>query len=159
MTVAAAPTVTVQAPAPAQAPLQPPKVEPASGVAVSVNWAPGATASLQSAPQAMPAGALETVPEPAPLRLTVSVTGISVNVAVTVVPALTVTVQSPVPVQAPLQPANVEPAAGVAVSVNAVPGSNGLGAVGAAGDAGGGAGDGAGPGAAPGHDEGDGRAG
>ena len=43
------------------------------------------------------------------------------NVAVTVVAALTVTAQVPVPEQAPLQPANVEPAAGVAVRVRAVP--------------------------------------
>ena len=43
------------------------------------------------------------------------------NVAVTVVAALTVTVQVPVPEHAPLQPANVEPPAGVAVRVSAVP--------------------------------------
>ncbi len=43
--------------------------------------------------------------------------------AVTEVAALTVTVQVPVPEQAPLQPAKVEPAAGVAVRVTAVPGS------------------------------------
>ena len=43
------------------------------------------------------------------------------NVAVTVVAALTVTVQVPVPEHAPLQLANVEPPAGVAVRVSAVP--------------------------------------
>src|SRR3989441_6769580 len=46
----------------------------------------------------------------------------SVNVAVTVFAALRVTVQAPVPEQPPpLQPVKVEPAAGAAVSVTAVP--------------------------------------
>src|SRR5260370_16045244 len=45
-----------------------------------------------------------------------------VKVAVTVVAALRVTVQAPVPEQPPpLQPLKVEPVAGVAVSVTAVP--------------------------------------
>ena len=44
------------------------------------------------------------------------------KVAVTVVAALRVTVQVPVPLQPPpLQPVKVEPAAGAAVSVTAVP--------------------------------------
>jgi len=44
-----------------------------------------------------------------------------VNVAVTLVAALTVTAQVPVPVQAPLQPENVEPEAAAAVRVTLVP--------------------------------------
>jgi hypothetical protein len=40
---------------------------------------------------------------------------------VTAVVAVIVTVQVPVPVQAPLQPLKVEPAVGAAVSVTAVP--------------------------------------
>jgi hypothetical protein len=44
------------------------------------------------------------------------------KVAVTLVPALTVTAHVPVPEHAPLQPANLEPAAAVAVSVTEVPG-------------------------------------
>ena len=45
-----------------------------------------------------------------------------VNVTVTVVAAVTVTVQGPVPLQPPpLQPPKMDPAAGVAVSVTAVP--------------------------------------
>ena len=43
------------------------------------------------------------------------------NVAVTVVLALTVTVQAAVPVHAPLQPVKVDPVTGVAVKVTWVP--------------------------------------
>jgi len=47
---------------------------------------------------------------------------VEVNVAVTVVAALRVTMQEPVPEQPPpLQPLKVEPALGVVVSVTAVP--------------------------------------
>ena len=45
----------------------------------------------------------------------------ALNVAVTDRAALMVTAQLPVPEQAPLQPANVEPPAGAAVSVTFVP--------------------------------------
>src|SRR5207244_96694 len=70
----------------------------------------------------MPAGALVTVPAPAPLLLTVSVKVCTAKVAVTVVAALSVTVQVPVPEQLPpLQPVKVEPAAGAADKVTAVP--------------------------------------
>jgi hypothetical protein len=122
VTVVAAFTVTAQAPVPLHAPLQPAKTEPAVAVAVSVNGVPGATDSEQSDPHEMPAGALVTVPAPVPLLVTVSVTGLRLNVAVTVVAALTVTAQVPVPLQAPLQPANVEPAAALAVRANCAPG-------------------------------------
>src|SRR5438067_1517807 len=70
----------------------------------------------------MPTGALVTVPLPVPAGVTVRVKVCSVKVAVTVVPAETVTTHVPVPEQPPpLQPLKVEPAAGVAVSVTAVP--------------------------------------
>ena len=70
----AALSVTVQVPVPVQPPpLQPVKVEPAAGAAVKVMAVPLAYVAEQVAPQAMPAGALETVPVPAPLGLTVSV--------------------------------------------------------------------------------------
>jgi len=69
----------------------------------------------------IPAGVLVTVPLPVPAFVTVRAIGTS-NVAVTVVAADRVTVHEPVPVQPPpLQPLKVDPAAGVAVSVTAVP--------------------------------------
>ena len=63
-----------------------------------------------------------TVPLPVPAVLTVSVNCwlCTLKVAVTVLAELIVTVHGPVPVQL-LQPANVEPLAGVAVSVTLVP--------------------------------------
>src|SRR5437773_5703179 len=74
----------------------------------------------------MPAGELDTVPDPAPAFDTVSGYWFSVNVAVTDVSTLSVTLHVPVPLQPPpLQPVNVEPAAVVAVSVTGVPLANG----------------------------------
>ena len=70
----AALSVTVQVPVPEQPPpLQPVKVEPAAGAAVKVTAVPLANAAEHAAPQAMPAGALVTLPVPVPLGLTVSV--------------------------------------------------------------------------------------
>jgi len=48
------------------------KFEPAAGVAVSVTAVPLVKFSLQSAPQAIPAGLEVTVPVPVPARDTVS---------------------------------------------------------------------------------------
>ena len=59
--------MTWQVPVPVQSPLQPVKVEPPAGVAVSVTRVP----ELKLAPQEMPAGLLETVPEPVPDLATV----------------------------------------------------------------------------------------
>ena len=65
--------VTTQVPVPEQPPpLQPVKVEPAAGVAVSVTAVALANAAEHVVPQEMPAGALVMVPLPAPLLLTVS---------------------------------------------------------------------------------------
>src|SRR6266704_739182 len=122
VTVVAALRVTVQAPGPEHPPpLQPLKVEPAAGAAVSVTAVPLVKLAVQVAPQVMPAGALVTAPLPVPALLTVSVK-VGVKVAVTVVAAETVTTHDPLPAQPPpLQPLKVEPAAGAAVSVTAVP--------------------------------------
>src|SRR5207249_4564618 len=123
VTVVAVATVTTQVPVPEHPPpLQPLKVEPAAGLAVSVTAVPLAKLAEQVAPQVMPAGELVTVPLPVPAGVTVRVKVCGVKVAVTVVAAETVTTQVPVPEQPPpLQPVKVEPAAGVAVSVTAVP--------------------------------------
>src|SRR5881628_3481596 len=103
-------------------PLQPVKIEPAAGAAVRVTAVPLVKLAEQVAPQVIPAGALVTVPLPVPALLTVSAKVGSVKVTVTVVAAETVTVQVPVPEHPPpLQPVKIEPAAGVAVSVTAVP--------------------------------------
>src|SRR5207244_6385826 len=75
VTACAALIVTVQVPVPVQPPpLQPEKVEPAAGTAVKVTEVPLANLAEQPMPpQTMPAGALVTVPLPAPALLTVSV--------------------------------------------------------------------------------------
>ena len=122
--VLAAVMVTAQVPVPAQAPDQPAKVEPATGLAVRVTTVPLVYASVQSVPQLIPAGELVTVPEPVPVLLAVKVKGPPppvLKVAVTVLAAFMVPAQVPVPVQAPDQPAKVEPAAGVAVRFTMVP--------------------------------------
>jgi hypothetical protein len=62
LTVAAA--VTVQAPVPEQPPLQPLKVLPEVGVAVSATEVPFANDAEHVAPQLIPAGELVTVPGP-----------------------------------------------------------------------------------------------
>ena len=113
-----------QAPVPAQLAfpvplLQPAKVEPVAAVAVR-STVPWTSCAEQVAPQLSPAGLDVTVPAPFPALLTVrlALTGTAVNVAVTAVMALSVTTQTPVPVQPPLQPVNPAP---VAVIVTAVP--------------------------------------
>jgi hypothetical protein len=121
VTVVLPPIVHAQVdPEPLQALLQPTKAEPVPGTAVRVTTVPGAIGAVQTGPQSIPAGALETVPPPVPVFVTeISVGGGRLlKVATTVVARLIPTVQGAVPVHAPLQPAKVEPAAAVAVSVN-----------------------------------------
>ena len=72
VTARAALMVTLQAPIPVQLPLQPVKVEPVPGVAVNVTGVPLVNEAAHVAPQAMPAGALVTVPVPVPDLVTVS---------------------------------------------------------------------------------------
>ncbi len=69
----------------------------------------------------MPTGVLVTVPPPFPTLTTSKLKVCKVNVAVTVLAASIVTSQAPVPEHAPPQPVNVEPVAGVGVSVTTVP--------------------------------------
>jgi hypothetical protein len=70
----------------------------------------------------IPAGTLVTVPLPVPALVTVRTIPGTSKIAVTVVAAAIITVHEPVPEQPPpFQPVKVEPAAGVAVNVTAVP--------------------------------------
>jgi hypothetical protein len=64
---------TQDEPVPAQAPDHPANAEPEPAVAVSVTLTVGAKDALQVEPQSIPAGLLETVPEPVPVLETVSV--------------------------------------------------------------------------------------
>jgi len=83
VTAVAAFIVRVQGPVPAQPPLQPLKVEPAAGAAVSETSVPLANEAEQVAPQEMPAGLLVTVPVPAPAWETVSREAVDTPVPVT----------------------------------------------------------------------------
>ena len=74
VTVVAAERVIVHDPVPEQPPpVQPLKVEPPAGAAVSVTAVPLVKLAAQVAPQSMPAGELVTVPLPVPAGVTVRV--------------------------------------------------------------------------------------
>ena len=63
-------TTRQEGPGPLQAPLQPEKVEPEPGVAVSVTLVPLAKGAPHDAPQLIPLGDEVTVPMPLPVLLT-----------------------------------------------------------------------------------------
>ncbi len=114
--------VTVQVvDVPVQAPLQPAKVEPPFGVAVRATSVPLLNEAVQVGPQSIPAGEEITVPPPVPLLETVRLYWIRVKVAVTDWEEFMVTVQEPVPEQAPPQPVKIELPSGVAVRLTTVP--------------------------------------
>jgi hypothetical protein len=118
VTLFAASVKTTQASVPVQAPVHPANVEPLTGVTVRVTGVPLLKDALQVVPQSIPAGLLDTVPVPAPDFDTVRLNVSSTNVAETDFAASIVTTHVPVVfVQAPLQPANTDPALGAAVSV------------------------------------------
>jgi len=100
-------------------PDQPAKVEPKAGVAVKVTAVPLLNVAEQLLPQLMPAGLLVTVPLPVPAFVRLRVMVLRLNVAVQVVLVFIVT--EPLLQPLPDQPAKVEPKAGVAVKVTAVP--------------------------------------
>jgi hypothetical protein len=122
-TAAAAVIVTTQVPRPEHpAPVHPAKTEPPAAVAVNVTTVVRLYASLQSPPHTIPAGDELTDPVPAPVLFTVSWNCTTVNVAVTVVAAFTVTTHVPVPLHPPpLHPVKSELGVGAAVSVTTVP--------------------------------------
>jgi hypothetical protein len=69
----AASTTRVQFPVPAQAPLQPVKVEPEAGVALRAMLVPEVKEALQVLPQSTPFGLEATVPLPVPALVTATV--------------------------------------------------------------------------------------
>src|SRR5215470_6974128 len=98
-------------------------MEPVAAFANNVTPVPVSNVAEHVAPQLMPAGLDVTVPLPAPVLAMLSV-AVRLNVAVTTWSPLIVTVHAlAAPVQAPDQPANVEPGSGVAVNVTTVAGT------------------------------------
>jgi hypothetical protein len=101
--------------------------EPASGVAVSVTTVAGfvfATEAVQVFPlQVIVAPCARSVPFPSPMLATLSANSAGLNVAVTDLAELIVTVQTfPLNVVQPVQLSNSELPAGVAVSVTTLAG-------------------------------------
>jgi hypothetical protein len=68
--------MTVQAPVPVQAPLQPVKVAPVAGVAVRATLVPPVKLALQVAPQSIPLGLEAMVPLPTFVTVRVESTGV-----------------------------------------------------------------------------------
>jgi hypothetical protein len=104
-------TGTTQAPLPVHAP---PQLTEPDGVRVTFTPAPNE--ATQASPQAIPGTSLVTVPPPAATATAYTVSG-GANVAVTDRGSPILTEHDPVPVQAPVQPANDQPGVGAAISV------------------------------------------
>jgi hypothetical protein len=122
VTARAAVSASTQLPVPVHEPLQPANAEPLVAAALSVTDVPVAKLATHVVPQLTPAGEEVTVPVPVPAFVTLAAkVAAPLKVAVTARTAVIVTVQVEVPVQAPLQPAKVEPLAGAALSVTDVP--------------------------------------
>jgi hypothetical protein len=101
-------------PGPQPAPLQPEKLDPALAKAPNAIAAPGGTDMEQVVPQLMPTPLLldpatSPLPDPDFATFNVNMLEVAENVAVTEWSADMVTVQEPVPVQAPLQPVKILP--------------------------------------------------
>ena len=95
--------VKTQVPVPVQAPLQPENRYLLAGVAVKVTDDPLTKASEQSLPQDTPTG--EDTILPLPRRVTDNLyLGSNLKVAVMLLADVILTVQGPIPVQAPVQP-------------------------------------------------------
>ncbi len=122
-TVSAEFMVTVHVAVPDEQPIHPANVDPDAGDAVSVTIVPLLKGAIQVAPQLMDPSLLVTVPLPVPSleidKLKVWICW--VKVADTFCAEFMVTVHVCVTDEQPLHPANVDPVAGVAVSVTTVP--------------------------------------
>ena len=123
-----APIVKLHVPVPVQSPLHPVNTEPAAGVAVKATAVPETMGALVHVPEVTPAVEVQliepvpvTVPVPVPAPATEIGKVVGVKLALTEFAVLMVTVHAPVPEQAPPQPENAEPAAGVGVKVTEVP--------------------------------------
>lgn len=119
--------MTAALPLPEQAPLHPAKVEPAPGVGVKVTDVPWLKLAAQvPALQLIPAGALVTVPEPLPAKVTDRDCWMAVKVTVQarccgiVTLSVTGVVDGPMALQLPVALVNVDPASGLNVSVTVV---------------------------------------
>jgi hypothetical protein len=106
-------------------PFQPVKLEPVSGVAVSVTVVPAGKLCEQLPGHEIDASSLEIVPEPVPAAAAVSSgAGAGPNVAVTLLSESIVTVQVgivPLGQPPPLQPVNTEPLGALAVRTTVAP--------------------------------------
>lgn len=109
------PCVNVHAAVPVQAPVHPLNTDPACGAAFSVTTVLVASEALQVPGQLMPLPV--TVPDPVPVSVTFTGKEVGMKSAPTDAAAFIVTVQPPVPEQAPLHPLNVDPAFADGVSV------------------------------------------
>jgi hypothetical protein len=114
--------VTLQAPIPEQAPLQPVKFDVAFGLAVRVTVVPLTKLAEHMLPQLIPDGVLVTLPLPLPASV-IERGKSALNVAVTEAAAFILTVHVPVPEHAPLQPVKFDVAFEAAVRVTPVPGA------------------------------------
>jgi hypothetical protein len=116
VTALAAFIVTLQAPLPVQAPDQPLNRKPGAGVSETFTTVPDLYRPVADD------GWAPIVPEPTTFKVSGNCWGCgSVKVAVTLLAVSIVTLHAPLPVQAPDQPLNWKPAAGVAVNVTTVP--------------------------------------
>jgi hypothetical protein len=115
--------LTVQVlPDTASHPVHPVNAERRFGDAVSVTTVVLEKDAAHVDPQLIPAGLEVTVPLPRPVLLTLRVKNCRLNVAVTVLAPLMVTVHAaPDTASQPVQPANSEPLAAAAVKVTVVP--------------------------------------
>jgi hypothetical protein len=114
--------VRLHAPVPEQPPCQPAKKAPEAGEAVKLTVVPVAKPAWQVPGQFMPAGLLVTVPLAVPVLLMATWScGIWLKVAVTCSSVVMSKAQEPVPVHAPLHPANADRLSGLAVNATLVP--------------------------------------
>ncbi len=115
---------TVHEPVPEHPPPdQPLNKAPAGALAVRMTDVSCPKSCTQSAPQVIPTGLETTIPAAAPVPVFDTVNGyvFNVNVADTDMASVIDNVHSPVPLQAPDQPANIDPAAAVADNTTTEP--------------------------------------